>query len=178
MSLMSNTHNMFPYLICHQDEILKAMSQFFRGHTFEASYMKAIIDDKDLRTEFKKEFVFKCGDSLVDLVGIETKLAQFIVDSNCNMTEKLLYKFTDVNIDESLKVELLSIAVNQNIITNFNSFKSYFTSISEDYAELWNESRKTILEDTPKIRSIANYMKEKDIATYTPRKGKLYLRCS
>lgn len=178
MSLMSNTHNIFPYLICHQDEILKAMSQFFRGHTFEASYMKAIIDDKDLRTEFKKEFVFKCGDSLVDLVGIETKLAQFIVDIKCNMTEKLLYKFTDVNIDESLKVELLSIAVNQNIITNFNSFKSYFTSISEDYAELWNESRKAILEDTPKIRSIANYMKEKDIATYTPRKGKLYLRCS
>ncbi|MDE7083184.1 MAG: hypothetical protein K2O89_05755, partial [Clostridia bacterium] len=178
MSLLSNTHNMFPYLICHQDEILKAMGQFFSGHTFEASYMEAIIDNKYLSIEFKKEFVFRCGGSLVDLVSIETKLALFITDNNCKITEKLLYKFIGVNIDESLKVELLSIAVNQNIITNLNSFKNYFISISEEFAELWDKTRKTVLEDNPNIRAIADYMKEKNIATYTPRKGKLYLKCS
>ncbi len=178
MSLLSNTHNMYPYLICHQDEILKAMSQFFSGRTFSASNIEAIIDGKDLSIEFKKEFVYVCGGSLVDLVDIESKLARFIIDSKCNMTEKLLYKFTDVNIDESLKVELLSIAVRQNIITNFNSYKSYFTSISEEYAELWKETKRAVIEDNSKTRSIADYMKEKNIATYTPRKGKLYLRCS
>ena len=178
MSLLSNTHNMFPYLICYQNEILKAMSQFFMGHTFYASYMKAIIDNKDLSIEFKKEFVFRCGDSLVDLVDIETKLALFITDNNCKITEMLLYKFINIKIDESLKVELLSIAVNQNIITDLKNFKNYFVSISDDFAELWDESRKTVLEDNPNIRSIADYMKDKKMVTYTPRKGKLYLKCS
>lgn len=154
------------------------MGQFFSGHTFEASSMEAIIDNKYLSIEFKKEFVFRCGGSLVDLVGIETKLSLFITDNNCKITEKLLYKFIGVNIDESLKVELLSIAVRQNIITNFNSYKSYFTSISEEYAELWKETKRAVIEDNSKTRSIADYMKEKNIATYTPRKGKLYLRCS
>ena len=93
ISFLSNTHNMFPYLICHQDEILKTMSRFFSGHTFSATYMKDIIDDKDLSIEFKKEFVYVCGGALVDLVGIETKFAQFITDNNCKITERLLYKF-------------------------------------------------------------------------------------
>lgn len=89
-----------------------------------------------------------------------------------------MYKFINIKIDESLKVELLSIAVNQNIITDLKNFKNYFVSISDDFAELWDESRKTVLEDNPNIRSIADYMKDKKMVTYTPRKGKLYLKCS
>lgn len=178
MSLLSNTHNMLPYLICHQDEILKTMSQFFSGHTFEASYMEAIIDNKNLSIEFKKEFVFVCGGSLVDLVDIEVKLALFISDNNCNITERLLFKFIGANIDESLKIGILFLAVEQGIITNSNNFMKYFQSISDEYAGLWKETKKAVIEDNSKTRSIAEYMKEKDIATYTPRKGKLYLRCS
>lgn len=178
MSLLSNTHNMYPYLICHQDEILKAMSQFFSGRTFSASNIEAIIDGKDLSIEFKKEFVYVCGGSLVDLVGIETKLARFITDNNCKITEGLLYKFIGANIDESLKIGLLSLAVEQDAISNSNNFIKYFQSISDEYAELWEETKKTVIEDNTKTRSIADYMKEKNIATYTLRKGKLYLRCS
>jgi len=177
MSLLSNTHNMFSYLICHQDEILKAMGQFFSGHTF-TTYMEAIIDNKHLSIKFQKEFVFRCGGSLVELVGIETKLAQFITDNNCKITERLLYIFIGANIDELLKISLLSLAVEQGIITNLNNFMKFFQSISDDYAELWKESKRAVIEDNSKTRSIADYMKEKKIATYTPRKGKLYLRCS
>lgn len=178
MSLLSNTHNMFSYLICHQDEILKAMGQFFSGHTFKTSYMEAIIDNKNLSIEFKKEFVFRCGGSLVDLVGIETKLAQFITDNKCKITEKLLYKFIGANIDEPLKIGLLSLAVEQGIITNLNNFMKYLQSISDEFAELWKETKRAVIDDNTKTRSIADYMKEKNIATYTPRKGKLHLRCS
>ena len=73
---------------------------------------------------------------------------------------------------------MLSIAVNQNIITNLNYFKNYFVSISDDFAELWKETKRAVIEDNSKTRLIVDYMKEKHIATYTPRKGKLYLRCS
>lgn len=178
MAILSNTKNMFPYLICHQSKILSEMNRFFNGHTFRASYMYSVLENKNLSIDFKKEFVYVCGAALVNIENIESKLAEFIINNHCKITEKLLYKFIGVQIDESLKVGLLSCAVEQNIITNLSSFKNYFNSISDEYAELWQESRRTVLDDTPKIRSIADYMRDKKMITYTPRKGKLYLKCS
>ena len=176
MSILSNTYNMFHYLNCHQSKILSEMKQFFMGHTFAASFMDAILDDDKLTIDFKKEFVYICGTSLVNIEGIEEKLAGFINENNCKITEGLLYKFTGAEIDKSLKIGLLSIAVKQNIITNLSNFKSYFTSISNEYAELWGATQKTTLEDNNNTRAVINYMKEKNMVTYTSRKGKLYLR--
>lgn len=177
MAYLSNTPNMFPYLVCYQDKILAEMGRFFNGHTFKASYMNSIIDNDNLSTDFKKEFIYVCGGALVEIDGIEENFAQFIIDNNCRFTEILLYKFVGAKIDEPLKIGLLSLAVKQNIITDLNSFKKYFQSISDDFAELWEEA-KTVIEDNAKTRSIAEYMKDKKMITYTPRKGKLYLRCS
>lgn len=64
----------------------------------------------------------------------------------------------------------------QGIITNLNNYKEYFKSISSECAELWEETKKATLEDNTKTRTIADYMKEKKMITYTPRKGKLYLK--
>lgn len=111
MAKLSNTPCMFPYLICYQSKILVEMSRFFNGHTFTASYMNAILDDNKLSIDFKKEFVYVCGVALVNIETIETKLAKFIINNNCKITEVLLYKFTGAKIDESLKFGLLSIAV-------------------------------------------------------------------
>lgn len=178
MAILSNTYNMFHYLICHQDKILSEMSRFFNGTKFDASYMEAILDDKKLTIDFKKEFVYVCGASIVNIDGIEAKLAGFINDNNCKITEGLLYKFIGVDIDETLKIGLLSIAVNQNVITNLSNFKSYFKSIADEYAELWEEAKRATIEDNYNTRTVANYMKEKNMVTYTARKGKLYLRCA
>jgi len=178
MSMLPKTPCMFPYLICHQSKILAEMSRFFNGYTFTASYMNAILEDNKLSMDFKKEFVYVCGVALENIKGIENKLAEFIINNNCKITEGLLYKFIGTDIDESLKIGLLSVAVCQNIITDLNNFKKYFNSISDDYAELWDKTKKTVIEDNSKTRTIADYMKDKKLATYTPRKGKLYLRCS
>lgn len=175
MPILSNTPCMFPYLICHQDKIVLEMKTFFSSTTFASSYGKRIIEEKDLSINFKKEFWYICGNAFEDFKGIENELAKFLVQNNCKLTERLLYRFTDIQIESSLKISLLSLAVNQGIVTNLQAFKTYFQSISEECSKLWNSSQKIVVDDNGATRSVVDYMKKSNLISYKPRKGQLYL---
>lgn len=168
MSILSNTNNMFPYLICYQDEILKAMGQFFSGHTFEASYMEAIIDNKNLSIEFKKEFVFVCGGSLVNLVGIETKLAVFITDNNNNkveITEPLVGKLEKNIFNEQYFVErdvLISEIIKLPIYEQKLLYMKFWENYSySEIAEILKSKKSTIHRQTASIiKKLMTILKE------------------
>lgn len=178
MNILSNKRGMFPYLICYQDKIIADMDKFFKSHTFKASYMKKVLEEQKLSLNFKKEFCNVCGAALITIDGIEYQLAKFLTNNNCKITEKLLFKFTNANIDSSLKMGLLSLAVTQENISNLSAFRSYFQAIDEECSKLWTDAQKSVIDDNNLTRPVVNYMKRNNMITFTPRKGKLYLKCS
>lgn len=178
MSILSNTPCMFPYLICHQDKIILEMKTFFGITTFASSYGKRVIEEKNLSINFKKEFWYNCSNAFENFNGIENELAKFLVRNGCKLTERLLYRFTDIQIESPLKMGLLSLAVSQGIVKNLQEFKTYFQSISEECSKLWNVSQKIVVEDDGATRLVVDYMKKSNLVSYTARKGKLHLKCS
>ena len=175
MSLLLNTPGMMPYLICYQDKILKEMKTFYRGSTFESSYGKRILEEEELSNEFKNEFWFICGAAFVNFNGIENQLAEFLVQNECKLTEGLLYKFTNLHIDSTLKMSLLSLAVKQKIIINLQAFKSYVQSINCEFAKLWTTPQKITVDDDTETRTVIDYMRKSNLVSFTARKGKLHL---
>ncbi|MDE7453196.1 MAG: hypothetical protein K2N22_02175, partial [Clostridia bacterium] len=176
MQFLKNTSSKFPYYICHQDKIIKEMAKFFDGITFAESFGRSIIDEPQLCIDFKKEFWSVCGGK-TDIKGIELQVVEFLINNNCMIPEELLYKFTDANLETSLKSTLLSLAVSQNQIKDLSSYKEYFKSMGEEYSNLWTETQRATIQDTKENRVIVDFMRDNKLANYTPRKGSLYLRC-
>lgn len=168
----------------HQTEFFRSVDDFhnqyffffiYRGSTFESSYGKRILEEEELSNEFKNEFWFICGAAFVNFNGIENQLAEFLVQNECKLTEGLLYKFTNLHIDSTLKMSLLSLAVKQKIIINLQAFKSYVQSINCEFAKLWTTPQKITVDDDTETRTVIDYMRKSNLVSFTARKGKLHL---
>lgn len=119
--------------------------------------------------------IVACWNAFVNFNGIEFQLAEFLVKNECELTEGLLYKFTSLQIDDTLKISLLSLAVKQGIIINLQAFKSYVQSINSEFAKLWSTSQKIIVDDNTETRAVIDYMRKNNLLSFASRKGKLYL---
>lgn len=177
MQFLTNPPSTLPYLVCYQDNILGQMKDFFGVRQFKSTTCEKIIDEKLLSVSFKKEFLELYG-SNVDITGIELKIAKFIVVNSCAISEDMLYKFIDVNLESTLKLQLLALAIKQNKINNLAKYREYFSSIGEDYSKLIKEGEKMTIENNIYTRLIAQFMKERGICDYNQRKEKLYLRAA
>ncbi|MDE6200813.1 MAG: hypothetical protein K2M47_02880 [Clostridiales bacterium] len=175
MQFLTNPPSILPYLACYQDNILGQMKDFFGVRQFKNTTCENIIDEQLLSLRFKKEFLELYG-SDVDITGIELKIAEFIVVNSCAIGEDMLYKFIDVNLESTLKLQLLALAIKQNKINNLAKYREYFSSIGEDYSKLIKEGERMTVENNGCNRLIAHFMKENGICDCNQRKEKIYYR--
>lgn len=175
MRFLLNQPGMFPYWVYYQEKILASMKEFFGNLQFESGAVKSIIEEKSLSVDFKKKLLELYGDT-IQLHDTEILVARFIVDNQCTISESLLYKFTGVAMEASLKLSLLALAIKQSKISNLSQYRLYFSSIGDAYAKLINEGEKMTIENNITNRLIAEFMKEKGMCSYNSKKDKIYLK--
>ena len=178
MRFLQNPPSTLPYLIKYQNKIKSDMKSFFGSITFKSQTVKNIIDETKIGLKFKQEFVSLHGENF-DITGIEDVVANFIVRNNCEICEKLLYKFTDTSINASLKIALLTLTIKTKGIKNLNEYRLYFCAIDKDYADFWKKTKKLSIENTMQNRLIVDFMKMQElIISCTTRKDKIHISCA
>ena len=178
MRYLQNPPSTIPYLIIHQNKIKENMKAFFGNSNFKPLTVRNVVEECRIDLDFKKKFVHLCGGNF-DISGIEKIVADFIAKNDCALGERLLYKFTNVVISADVKTTILSLTIRNNSISDFVSYRKYFCSIDNDYADFWNQTKKLTIKNTLTNRIIVEFMKKQNlISSFTTRKDKLHINCA
>lgn len=176
--LYTRPKSLTQYLKVHKDSVLKNFDVFFekalpvvysaqdhRAKSNAQDIIAAVIGCMDIDVNFKRQLINKC-EKIIKIIGHDIIYATYILSEKAVVPAKILWQFTNSNINTSDKIAILGICnygadINGNI--DLNQIRAYLISCGEPYALLYQDNKKVYMEKTEQNEQFLKVLKNTGI---------------
>lgn len=177
------------YLIVHKDSVLQNFDSYFEKalptisskqvynngryenirvyneKQHSQNIIAAVIGCNGIDLDIKCKLIDKCSE-IIKITGYDLVYSTFIISEKMAVPAKILWQFTNSNINTSDKITILSICnygadINGNI--DLNQIRAYLISCGEPYALLYQDNKKVYMEKTEQNEQLLKVLKNTGI---------------
>lgn len=186
------------YIACHHEQVTVEFDKFFAialpilsrrlnphgyyeeiksGQANSQTIIANVIQCDNIDLSIKQTLIEKCVD-IINISGYERKFADYILKYNQIVPYKVLWQFINdvdnISIDEKKQILLIHLN-NEDIISEEEMLKKYFSSLGDNWNDLFTNNELNI-EKTDINAKLIHKMKMLKIVTFSNRKNTIAVK--